>query len=91
MPPGTIEPVSIPWPLPLPPSIQTTFKWKSPPHSLHAPLPLRITAAPMTLGARAACIKSTAMTKKDVAAAVMSEYLIGAEDMMMVYISPDPF
>jgi hypothetical protein len=91
MPPGTIEPVSIPWPPPLPPSIQTTFKWKSPPHSLHAPLPLQITAAPMTLGACAARIKSTAMTMKDSAAAVVSEYLIGAEDMAMVYISPDPF
>ncbi len=45
----------------------------------------------MTLGARAARIKSTAMTKKDFAAAVVSEYLIGAEDMAMVYILPDPF
>jgi hypothetical protein len=45
----------------------------------------------MTLGARAAHIKSTVMTKKDFAAAVMSEYLISAEDMSMVYIFPDPF
>jgi hypothetical protein len=45
----------------------------------------------MTVGARAARVKSPAKTKKGIAAEVVSEYLIGAEDMAMVYISPDPF
>jgi hypothetical protein len=40
----------------------------------------------MTIGARAARVKSAAKTKKDLAAEVVSEYLIGAEDMATVYI-----
>jgi hypothetical protein len=31
------------------------------------------------------------MSKKDIAAEVVREYLIGNEDMAMIYISPDPF
>jgi hypothetical protein len=89
--PGTIEPISIPWPPPLPPPLKSNLKWKNPPHSLHAPPPLRITAAPKTTGAHAACVKSPEKRKKNIAMEVVSEYLVGAGDMAMVYISPDPF
>ena len=40
---------------------------------------------------RAARIKSPPISKKDIAAAVVEEFLIGPEDMAMVYISPDAF
>ncbi len=88
---STIEPISVPWPPPLPHFLKSNLKWKNPPHSLHALLPLRIMAAPKTIGARAARVKLPEKRKKDITAEVMSEYLIGPGDMAMVYISPDPF
>ncbi len=93
---GTPHPVSVgpsraPWPPSLPRSLGSVLNWKCPPHSLHAPLPLRISTTPVSFGARAARVKSPAMSKKDITAEVVREYLIGKEDMAMIYISPDPF
>jgi hypothetical protein len=84
-------PSRVPWPPSPPCSLGSANKWKCPPHSLHAPLLLRILGAPVLFGARAARVKSPAMSKKDIAAEVVREYLIGNEDMAMVYLSPDPF
>jgi hypothetical protein len=89
--PVSVEPSQAPWPPPLPRSLGFVLKWKCPPHSLHAPLPLQISATPVSFGARAAWVKSPAMSKKDIAAKVIREYSIGKEDMAMIYISPDPF
>jgi hypothetical protein len=36
-------------------------------------------------------VKSPALSKKDVAAEVVREFLIGHDDMATVYLSPDPF
>jgi hypothetical protein len=88
---GSVDPSYPPWPPPLPRSLESILKWKCPPHSLHASLPLCISAAPIPFSARAARVKSPAKSKKDIAAEIVMEYLIGAEDMAMVYISPDPF
>ncbi len=87
----SIDPTYAPWPPPLPRSLVFDLKWKCPPQSLHAPLPLRISAAPVSFGARAARVKFPAKSKKDITMEVVTEYLIGVEDMAMVYISPDPF
>jgi hypothetical protein len=67
-----------------------------PPLCLYSPLPLRVTDAPPqpnAVAARAARVKSKdeQKTKKQIAADVVSEYLIGSDDMAMIYVSPDPF
>ncbi len=67
--------------------------WKILPLSLHAPLPLRITDAPHTVGAKVSCLRSQGdqCSKKQIAACVVSEYLIGASDMAMICVSQDPY
>jgi hypothetical protein len=59
------------------------------------PLPLRVTDTPPPniIAARAARVRpnNNTKSKKQIAADVVSEYLIGADDMAMVYVSPDPF
>jgi hypothetical protein len=89
--PVSVEPSRAPWPPPLPRSLGSVLKWKFPPHNLHAPLPLRISATPVSFGAHAVRVKSPAMSKKDIAAEVVREYSIGKEDMAIIYISLDPF
>ncbi len=87
-PPGTVTPISVPWPpLPLGPFLNTK-SWKTPPLSLYAPLPLRITDAPHIVGAKAAWVHSQGdqHSKKQITADVVSEYLIGASDMAMIYV-----
>jgi hypothetical protein len=67
--------------------------WKTPPLSLHTPLPLGIMDAPHTVGAKAARMHSQGdqHSKKQIAANIVLEYLIGASDMAMIYVSPDPY
>ena len=89
--PLTTKADAVPWPPSPPASTCSASKWNCPPHSLHAPLPLRVTAAPQSVGARAARVKSCTPTKKEIAAAVVSEFSIGANNLETVYISPDPF
>jgi hypothetical protein len=59
------------------------------------PLPLCVTETPShnIIAARAAQVQSNNNTKskKQIAADVVSEYLIGVDNMAMVYVSPDPF
>jgi hypothetical protein len=61
--------------------------------SLFVPLPLRITDAPNLIAAKAARLSNTIAQKsqKAIAADVVSEYLIGASNMAMIYVSPDPY
>jgi len=67
----------------------------TPPTCLTTPLPLRVTDTPSQniIAARAARLRSpiTTNSKKQLAADVVAEYLIGVDDMAMVYVSPDPF
>jgi hypothetical protein len=88
--PGTITPISVPWP-PLLGTILNEKSWKTPPLSLYAPLPLQVTETPHTVGARAARVRPPEdhHSKKDLAAEVVSQYLIGASNMVMIYVSPD--
>jgi hypothetical protein len=50
IPPGTVTPITVPWPPPLPQLLNKRFDdnklWTSPPRSLYAPLPLRVTSLP---------------------------------------------
>jgi hypothetical protein len=92
-PAGTIAPMIIPWP-PLAPGSPVDCKpWGAPPISLFAPLPLRITDAPNSIGAKAAQLSTNndQQSKKASAVDVVTEYLIGMLDMAMIYISPDPY
>ena len=63
--------------------------------SIHSPLPLRVTDTPQPhiINARAARVKSKDdnKTKKQIAADVVAEYLIGSNNMAMIYVSPDIF
>jgi hypothetical protein len=65
------DPTYAPWPPPLPGSLTTALNWECPPHSLHAPLPLRISAGSVLFGACASRVKSPAMSKRDIAAEVI--------------------
>jgi hypothetical protein len=89
--PGTITPVSVLWPPLQPGTILNAKTWKTLPLSLYAPLPLQVTETPHTVGARAARARSPEdhRSKKDLAAKVVSQYLIGTSNMAMIYVSPD--
>ena len=87
---GTVSPVSVKWP-PMPPVITQHQKpFPTPPMCLMAPLPLRVTNTPAACAPRVRSNNNT-NSKKQIAADIVSEYLIGVDDMAMVYISPDPF
>jgi hypothetical protein len=80
----TDDPTHTPWPPPLPDSLKSVLHWKCPTHSLHALLPLRISAGPHSFGAHAARVKLPRMSKRDIAAEVVREYSIRPDDMAMV-------
>jgi hypothetical protein len=87
-PPGTIEPI-------LPPTLRSKPSWKNPLPSLLTPLSLCITEGPVQITACVAQVKTTdktkTLTKKQIAAEVVSHYLIGSRDMTTIYISPDAY
>jgi hypothetical protein len=84
-----MTPISIPWPA----LILNAKPWKPPPLSLYKPLPLQITAAPHTGSARAARLRfqEDHHSKKAIAADVIADYLIGASNTAMIYVSLDPY
>ena len=93
---GSITAVLVPWlPLPDKSSAKSSLLSPPPPLCLYSPLPLRVTETPQphTIAARAARVKSKDehKTKKQIAADVVTEYLIGSDDLAMIYVSPDPF
>jgi hypothetical protein len=91
---GNITPISVKWP-PMSTIGTTCKRIFPPPLSLLTPLPLRVTDTPPqnSVAARAARVnsKDSYKSKKQIAADVVSEYLIGPGDMAIVYVSPDPF
>ena len=91
---GTIEPVLVKWP-PTPPIRADPQPIFPPPLSILSPLPLCVTDSPQphVIATRAARVKSKDdnKTKKQIAADVVAEYLIGSNDMAMIYVSLDPF
>jgi len=80
---------AVPWP-PSAPFEEGDRKWYAPPMSRHLHLPLRTLTveAPCPPWARAACIKLT--KGRNLAAELVNDFHIGVQDMMMVYMSPDP-
>jgi hypothetical protein len=90
--PGKITPVTVPWPPTshLPPK----KSWDPPPpQSLYAHLPLRMTAAPTPITARAARTRATnlPLSNKDLTSQTVTNYHIGPRDMEMIYMSPNPY
>jgi hypothetical protein len=92
-PAGSITPVTVPWPPLVPKCTGNAQSWVAPLTSLFAPLPLRITDAPNMIAARAARLSHTdgPRSKKHIVADIVAEYLIGASDMAMIYVSLDPY
>jgi len=86
----TDVPSSVPWP-PSAPGDKAPTKWYAPPMSRHLHLPLRTLTVepPRPTRARAARIKTT--TGRNLAAELVNGFNIGVQDMMMVYMSPDPY
>jgi hypothetical protein len=92
-PAGSITPVTVPWPLLAPKCTGNAQSWAASLTSLFVPLPLWITDAPNMIAARAARLSHNdgPWLKKHIAADVVTEYLIGASDMAMIYVSPDQY
>jgi hypothetical protein len=94
--PGTIEPVTVPWP-PLQPTGQANKKLCIPDECTYLPLPLRnFGPRPQhhnLVSARAAVVKTSKprMERKKRALDVMSMFDVGTRDMAMIYMSPDPY
>ena len=89
---GTIGSVLVKWPL-MPPLRNDLKPVFPPPISVLSPLPLRVadTPQPHIIAARAARVKSkdTNKTKKQIVADVVADYLIGSDNMAMIYVFPD--
>ena len=87
----TVSPISAPWP-PMPPA-KSKDVWHAPSSSLTLPLPLRLTDTPRPLVARAARTKITKpqLSGKNLASETVAAYLIGPQDMALIYLSPDPY
>ncbi len=83
------------WPPLCPPSRPPNDKKQlsTPPTALYAPLPLRLTAKPHVTIAAAARTKVVipSATGKTLAADVVSQFLIGPQDMETIYMSDDPY
>jgi hypothetical protein len=90
VPKGSISSSAVPWPPSTPHNVVDT-KWYAPPMSKHLHLPLRTLTVetPRPTWARAARTKPT--KGRNLAAELVEDFQIGVQDMMMVYMSPDPY
>jgi hypothetical protein len=83
-----IPPLPAPWP-PLPlPKLKAT-RWFVPPSCRNTPLPLRETALPCPIAVAAARVWSKPDAPPLTALDIVSEYYIGTNDMVLIYMSPD--
>jgi len=93
----------VPWP-PIQPSVPKEDKFQVPPQCILTPLPLRETLAahrpPVAAAARLSVHDDSSHTQHIVTKTkahsaspsnIVTEYLIGKQDMATVYMSPDPF
>jgi hypothetical protein len=90
VPTGSISSIKVPWP-PSAPHLDLNTKWYAPPMRKHLHLPLRTITVetPRPTRARAAWTKPT--RGRNLAAELVKDFQIGIQDMMMVYMSPDPY
>ena len=84
------------WP-PMAPPAASVKKWTTAHHPQSCPLPLRASAIPV-LYAKTARTTNTptgipiqAPTNKELAANLVTQYLIGRANMATIYMSPDPY
>jgi hypothetical protein len=99
-------PLNVPWPQPIFPPSRIDIAWppmpdlKSklqlhPPRSISLPLLLRLSDTPTPIAARAARVRSPTPSqppiRKQIAADIVTEFLIGPHDMELIYMSPDPY
>jgi hypothetical protein len=96
--PGTVKPIQIPWP-PIPPHALLKPKLAIPDECTYLPLPLRhINPCPQQhhpISAKAARVQtSTGMPHQQHrphAINLMTMFDVGASNMAMIYMSPDPY
>jgi hypothetical protein len=95
-PKGTVECTTVPWPPSSPlsrPSTKLDNYLVTPALALYAPLPLQITDSPNLVTAKAAQAKTEnkLLSRTELAAEIVTHYLIGPRDMEMIYMSADPY
>ncbi len=91
VPKGLISSITVPWP-PSAPHIDIDTKWYAPPTSKHLHLPLRTLTVETPRPTQARAARRTKPTKgRNLAAELVDDFQIGVQDMMMVYMLPDPY
>ena len=87
---GSISPLTVPWLLSAP-HIDVDKKWYAPPMSKHLHLPLRTLTVETPRPTRACAAQTTPTKGRNLAAELVNKFQIGVQDMMLVYMSPDPY
>jgi hypothetical protein len=90
VPQGSASSITVPWP-PSAPHIEVETKWYAPPMSKHLHLPLRTLTVETPRPSRAQAARSKPTKGRNLAAELVNDFQIGVQDMMMVYMSPDPY
>jgi hypothetical protein len=83
-----------PIPTPLPKGLNDFLQCPAPPSCRISPLPLRETTAPRHRTAAAAFLSSypkVHRTTSNIAADIVTEFMITKSDISMIYLSPDPY
>ena len=86
-----------PTPLPPPDGLKQFKECPAPPSCQITPLPLRETAIPRHRTAAAVRLATDITypqlhrTKSNIAADIVTEFIIGKQDISMIYLSPDPY
>jgi hypothetical protein len=88
--PGSISPVEIPWP-PLALESDYAKKWMNPAWSRHLHLPLRLLTEDLPRPSTARAARTKPLSCRNLAAELVEKFKIGVQDMVMVYMSPDPY
>jgi hypothetical protein len=88
---GNMMPSKIPWPLLA--GVVPKTAWTPPQQCLFVPLPLHVTETPLPLVAQAAQTTAapTQLSPRVITSQTVTDYLIGPNDLVHIYLSPDPF
>ena len=87
---NVITPLPAPWP-PLPSPKLKAARWYVPSFCRNTPLPLQETALPQPIATTAARVWSNPDAPPLTASDIVSEYNIGTNDMVLIYMSPNPY
>jgi hypothetical protein len=88
--PGSICPVTVPWP-PMAMKGGSEKRWSIPTRSRHLHLPLRLLMGESLQPMTAWAARAIPLSRRKLAAELVEEFNIGVQDMIMIYMSPDPY